>query len=107
MSDSARAARLRQISRRLRDTPCCGRGAPLVTDDDWQYLGLWPMPTIYSSSLGSILPNSGWYARCLYAYERLTGRAFPGQPTDKAQLPGLVADEVDRLAHLAGEADSG
>ena len=68
--------RLAQLAARFSDGGCCGK-KPTLTRQDLEEAGLAPVPTVFVSSLGQIIPRSGWRAMCVYVYERLLLKPFP------------------------------
>lgn len=55
---------------------CCGK-KPQVTIEDLEAAGLTPIPTVFPSTLGQIIPRSGWRALCVYVYETTIKKPFP------------------------------
>ena len=64
------------LARKFSAGGCCGK-TPQVTLEDLSACGLAPIPTVYVSSLGQIIPRSGWRALCVYVYETVIKKPFP------------------------------
>jgi len=84
-------ASVEALARKFKAGGCCGK-TPTVTMPDLQAAGLTPIPTVFVSSIGQILPRSGWKALCLYVYESLERKPFPLK--DQKGDPGTVVAEA-------------
>ena len=67
---------LERLAARFADGGCCGK-RPTLTLADLKAAGLTPIPTVFVSSLGQIIPRTGWRAMCVYVYEMLIKKPFP------------------------------
>lgn len=84
---------LLDVATRFSRGGCCGK-RPEVTPLDLDLLGVTPLPRTFLSSLGLIMPASGWKALCVFIYESLADGPFPAQETKKRDAGEVVADLI-------------
>lgn len=78
-----------EIANRFEKGGCCGKRS-VVSSQDIKALGLWPLPEVYQSSLGNIIPMAGWKSFCVYVYEKLSGLNYPLSNSDKDPADPIV-----------------
>lgn len=73
---------------------CCGKRS-VVSLKDIARLGLLPIPRIYESSFGLIVPLFGWKELCVWVHEEM----FGSFPHDWSSDPGeAVAEMLRKIA---------
>lgn len=95
--DGRSAVALLALANKLSAGGCCGKVSK-VTLPDLDACGLTPIPVVYVSSIGQIIPSSGWRALCVYVYEELI--KFPFPPFDTI---GKDIDWGEVVAHAIKE----
>lgn len=74
---------------------CCGK-RPTLTLEDLDAAGLTPIPGVFVSAIGQIVPRSGWRAMCVYVYETIVKKPFP-VPEQGEEWGGIVADGIKEI----------
>lgn len=81
---------IRSVASRFNLGGCCGKVAK-ISMGDLESIGLTPIPTVFISSFGQIIPRSGWKAMCVYVYETIEKKPFP---KDYKNDPGELIAEI-------------
>lgn len=105
MLSTSRKLDLQKAAEHFAQGGCCGK-KPRVTSADLKVLGLIPVPETFDSSLGRIVPMSGWKAMCVWAYETLSGKTFHVEHSRSHDAGVLVARFI-RSELLAERSEGG
>lgn len=86
---------LEVLIKRFEAGGCCGK-RPTLMMKDLEAVELTPVPAVFHSSMGQIIPSHGWRAMCVYVYESLVGKPFPQPPTGE-EWGDVVAKELREI----------